>query len=346
MVDARTELSHPGPVEFVDGSATDTRVRSFTLLPSSYCNMGCDYCGQTHHPGGWTADLRNAAVARVVDAVRDPRCEAVTVRWFGGEPLANYPAVVSVGSAIADECRRTGTQLVGHMVTNGSLLTGDRLKVLAHDCSISTYEITIDGPEPIHDARRLLKNGAKSYRRILDMVSRALGDPELDGVTFSLRTNIDRRNADFIDGYLVDLAGRGLASDRLMVNLQPVHDWSNDTSPIRLDLSEYVHRERGWMLAMCSLGLRFGVLPTSPKPVVCSAVTRSAEIIGPEGSIFSCSEHPLVGSHTESASGHARHPRRGAEASRRIRRVWRTDRQRRRPMRNMSCFRRMWRIVS
>src|SRR5579862_7755211 len=241
----------------------DARHRSFTLIPSSYCNMGCDYCGQTHHPGGWSEAERHAVVRRVLAAVGDPRCESITVRWFGGEPLANYPGVVVVGSEIASACREAGKPLTGHMVTNGSLLTLDRLRTLATRCDVTTYEITIDGPAVVHDSRRLLKNGAGSYERILSVVAATLEEERLASVHFSLRTNIDRRNAPYVDDYLADLADRGLASDRVLINLQPVHDWSNDTSAIRLPIEEYARLEGGWMLRMYLHELRFGVLPVA-----------------------------------------------------------------------------------
>jgi uncharacterized protein len=284
-------------------AAAERAHRSFTLLPSSYCNMGCDYCGQSHRPGGWSHVEREATIRRVVSAAHDPACESVTVRWFGGEPLANYPAVVEVGSAIAAALDAGGKPLVGHMVTNGSLLTRERLRTLVRRCGISTYEITVDGPREVHDTRRLLKDGGKSYERILTTVRAALDDPDLGEARFSLRTNIDRRNANRIDEYLHDLADRGLAHDRVLVNLQPVHDWSNDTSSVRLDVLEYAHRERGWMMQLSTLGLRFGVLPAAPKALVCAAVTRAAEIVDASNSIFSCSEHPFVTAHQSSALG-------------------------------------------
>ena len=208
-----------------------------------------------------------------------------------------------MGSEIASACRRVGKPLTGHMVTNGSLLTLERLRTLVAQCNVTTYEITIDGPAVVHDARRLLKTGAGSYERILSAVAASLNEEHMGGVNFSLRTNVDRRNAGYVDEYLVDLADRGLASDRVLVNLQPVHDWSNDTSGIRLPIEEYAHLESGWMLRMYLLGLRFGVLPVAPKPVVCAAVTRSAEILDPAGQVFSCSEHVLVDADRSSALG-------------------------------------------
>lgn len=42
------------------------------------------------------------------------------------------------------------------------------------------------------------------------------------------------------------------------------------------------------------LGLNVDLLPNATVEVVCSAVTRSAELISSDGRLYSCSEYPLV----------------------------------------------------
>src|SRR5215212_11466534 len=60
----------------------DVSRRTFVLMPSAYCNMGCGYCGQQHFRAPQTAHHRQAIVSRIVHAVRDPATRELAVNWF------------------------------------------------------------------------------------------------------------------------------------------------------------------------------------------------------------------------------------------------------------------------
>ena len=61
--------------------------------------------------------------------------------------------------------------------------------------------------------------------------------------------------------------------------------------------SLYAAHETRWLITMLELGLNFVAIPTGSKKVVCKAVTRVSEMISSTGTVFSCSEHPLVPQH-------------------------------------------------
>ncbi|MFI5529006.1 radical SAM protein [Kitasatospora sp. NPDC051853] len=272
----------------------DDTHRSFTLMPTSYCNMGCTYCGQEHTKGRLPGSHRDAIAARVERTIAADGIRDVRVRWFGGEPMMGYAVVLDLSRRFVEAAGAADVSYGATMVTNGSLLTLRKLRRLQDEARVSRFCITLDGPERIHDRSRLLKSGGVSFRHITTVIAQALADEDLAGVSFELRTNVTTSNADHIDEYLRQMAALGFAHPRVSFALEPVHSWSNDVSGIALSSAAYAEREAGWLATMTDLGLNFMVLPTASKPVVCAAVTMNSEIVSSTGAIFSCSEQPLV----------------------------------------------------
>jgi len=278
-------------------AALDGSTRSFVLLPSSYCNMGCSYCGQTHKRGTLPPAWERLTTARIAAVLRDPATRAVHVGWFGGEPMAGYQTIIRVSAALTPTADEFQVRYDASMTTNGSLLSIPKLVELHGVARLRRIEVTIDGPEVVHNRRRSLLKGGGSFRHIVDTLLSALGMAELRDLTIRIRTNIDVRNAEHVTGYLLEMKRLGFDHERVAFDLSPVYQWSNDVSEVEISKREFAALEIDWMVLMLELGLRFTVLPSHSTDVVCTAATRYAEVISPSGSIFSCTEHPLVPQH-------------------------------------------------
>ncbi|MCC2278682.1 radical SAM protein [Streptomyces sp. ET3-23] len=266
----------------------------YVLLPTTYCNMGCSYCGQQHTRGRLSGRHRDAVARRVLAGIERKTTRTVTVSWFGAEPMIGYPMILDLSARFTAAAQDRGVGYVSRMVTNGTLLTPEKLRVLRQECHVTRYDITLDGPARIHDAHRPLRNGRRSFDRITRLLLEALQDDALADVGFVLRTNIDVANADWVTEYLDTMAELGFADGRVFFNLAPVYSWGNDVSRIELDRRHYAQREVEWMRHMHELGLHFVALPTEPEHVLCAAVSQSVEIHSSSGAMFSCSEYPLV----------------------------------------------------
>jgi uncharacterized protein len=271
--------------------------RRFVLLPTTYCNMGCAYCGQEHTRGGLAQSHRDAVTARVMHAITDPEVREISISWFGAEPMIGYPTVLDMSEKFVAAAAEHGVDYEARMTTNGTLLTLEKLRKLHHDCRIWKFDITLDGPARIHDVHRPLKNGKGSFDRITGLLREALQQDDLKNVQFVLRTNIDVQNAAWVDEYLDTMANLGFATDQVMFNLAPVYAWGNDVSDREIARSQYADYEVGWMRKMLHLGLRFIAVPNQTVGALCAAVTQSHEIISSTGNVFSCSEYPLVPQH-------------------------------------------------
>jgi uncharacterized protein len=278
-------------------SATqDTSRREFILLPSSYCNMGCSYCAQEHVKISPRRNHRNQIYRRVAAAMDRPETRKIDIRWFGGEPMMGYAVIIDLGGRIFDEVKSRELQYDSSMVTNGSLLTIEKLRALRHKVGVRHYAITIDGTREAHNARRPMKSGRGSYEHIVSVISEAVRNPALDDVVFEIRMNIDKDNAPLVPEALSDFKQAGLSHERVYINPKPVFTWaeSTDMSERVIEWSEYARAESDWLTEMLRLGLNFRSLPRAAKPVVCEAATQASEVVSADGKIFSCTEHPLV----------------------------------------------------
>lgn len=271
--------------------------RQFVIMPTAYCNMGCGYCGQQHRrdtPASRSTRHRDTIAARVEHAIADGGHDTVVVRWFGGEPLMGYAVLRSLSARFVAAAARHQVNYSALLVTNGALLDARKLRTLHLGCRVDRIEITIDGPQAVHEASRPLKSGQGSYDRITAALRGMLADPDLAGLQVTVRTNVGVHNADQADEFATAMRAAGLADPRIRFYPAPVHSWGNDVSEVRLRQHRAAEVELRWYAAYLDAGLHCQLLPPRPVAAVCTAVSRHSEVIAPDGRIYSCTEQPLV----------------------------------------------------
>ncbi len=173
-------------LDFVESRDTD-EVQLF-YVPSYACNFGCSYCFQDEYappPGGDGESVLRAFFAYVDDTFGD-RQKYVTL--FGGEPLLPSPRARRIVELMVDETAARGLDLA--VITNGYSLTSyvDTLR----RGRIREVQVTLDGPQKVHDARRYLKGGGETFHRVVAGVDACLEA----GLPVNLRSVLDRENVE------------------------------------------------------------------------------------------------------------------------------------------------------
>lgn len=290
--DTASELSEV--VKALRVGSDSARHRRFTIMPTAYCNMGCSYCGQEHYKSPHSGDRITRLVSRVQHAMAAIDTDTVSVTWFGGEPLLAYRLITEMSEMFVQAAREENVFYYARMATNGSLITTSKLVSLHEMYALRDLDVTIDGPQEMHDRRRILKSGKQSYQRCTAVLSEIASGDLAAGLNINIRVNVDSENEPFIDRLLEDLAAAGLTGPRFTVQLMPVHSWGNDVSQVEIEARSYAEKEALWLRRAVTMGFRITVLPTQLKSTTCMATTRSGEIQDPSGKIYTCSEHPLV----------------------------------------------------
>jgi uncharacterized protein len=179
-----TRLYRKRYADFIDGRDKD-EIQLF-YVPWYSCNFACSYCYQEGYenehgdPGDDVVD----SFFRYVQKEFVGRKKYITV--FGGEPLLSGPKYKATITRLLDRAKEAGLETA--FVTNGYTL--EEYVDILKEYRIREIQVTLDGPEQLHDIRRPLQGGGSTFERITAGIDKALQQ----NLTINLRVVIDRQN--------------------------------------------------------------------------------------------------------------------------------------------------------
>ncbi|MDJ1185242.1 radical SAM/SPASM domain-containing protein [Roseofilum casamattae] len=273
---------------------------SLTILPTVSCNFGCDYCtqGADKPHVKMLPEVQDAIVEFVKSKVK--KIKALSVHWFGGEPLLEPGIIRSLSDRLLEICDREDIIYYSTMITNGWFLNAK----IAQDLDlrqVKSIQITLDGSEEFHDRRRYLLGGKPTFQKIIQNIKEVL---ETTSLSIAIRINIDYRNKMSIIALIDDLVSEGLSGrDNLNIYFAPVESRTQechgvcgstmgkkDYGDLEVELYRYAYEKK---------------LTVIPKPAqfsgICTALKVDDLVILPNGDLHKCLEtvsenHHKVGS--------------------------------------------------
>lgn len=270
-----------------DERSTATKQLQLVLLPNEQCNFRCKYCAQTFA----RKKMKRAVIEGIVALVgsRAPTLSALTVGWFGGEPLTAPEIIEEVSRRLQAICRVHNVAYSSSMTTNGYLLTPPTARMLLRS-EIRGYQITLDGSREEHDRLRVLGNGHGTFDQILANLKmlRAL-DQDFKVV---VRVNFDLGSLPRMEPFLDLLQTEFAQDDRFCVDFHPVGRWGgpNDAELAVCGFEE--GQFQGMDLARRAIrrGLDPAALTEKLKPggSKCYAAKPYAFVIGSDGTVYKC----------------------------------------------------------
>jgi uncharacterized protein len=170
--------------DFIDNRDQD-EIQLFYVLNYS-CNFSCTYCYQDEYvnPKNESGFEVTDAFFRYIQKEFADRRKYITV--FGGEPLLNSQRQKKEIAYLLEQANKAKLDVC--FVTNGYLLE-DYIEILKEG-RIREIQVTIDGTENIHNERRLLRGGGKTFDRIVRGVDACLNN----NFPVNLRMVIDKEN--------------------------------------------------------------------------------------------------------------------------------------------------------
>ena len=262
--------------------------RIFPILAvTTTCNIGCSYCyeegviGKKMKPEVVDGVLRWIERRFLKDGIGD-----INPSLFGGEPLL-YPevliAILDGFNELRDKHGLTGTF---YSSSNGVLMTPELAGELAAK-GLGMIQISLDGPERVHNERRHGKRGESTFAESLRGLRYAVD--AIDSVT--VKVNFDRHNRDSIEELYDFLVAENLA-ERVEVKLETiayqigsstVHDPAYVMPPESPELADaYLEL----MLSAQRRGIR--VRKDTAHTTPCMFTSQHGVIIGPRGNIYKC----------------------------------------------------------
>jgi uncharacterized protein len=171
-------------LDFLD--ARDQDEIQFFYAPTYACNFSCNYCyqeGYDSHEAAYSQDVADAFF-NYIQTNFSGRKKYITL--FGGEPLLAGTKNKEFLEYFLQKCRNLALELA--VVTNGYTLA--EYIPLFSKGGIREIQVTLDGPETIHNSRRPLKGSQGTFGAIVKGIDAALAA----GLPVNLRVVLDRSN--------------------------------------------------------------------------------------------------------------------------------------------------------
>lgn len=263
------------------------------VQPTALCQMGCDYCGQTHENRKLSADDQDRLLRRARALLATGRYHVFRVSWFGGEPLLGLSVMRTLAPRFRALAEEFHCEFQSGITTNGLDLDDAVAAELVHSLGVREFLITLDGPAELHDARRPAKGGGGTFARIFAHVA-SLARREDLAAAVTIRCNVDRRNVDGVSRLIQMLADAGVLDRLRDFFVAPVHDWGNDAGSLALSPTEFAERETVWLAELAARGFNSPKLIPRRETIRCVAVTQHSFLVDPYGQLFNCTEASLV----------------------------------------------------
>ncbi len=186
---------HPsGLSRSAEASGRSPRGLSLLAKPTgATCNLDCSYCfflsKEMLYPGSrfrMADEMLETYIRQLIEAHRIPE---VNIAWQGGEPTLMGLDFFRRSIVYADKHRKPGMRIDYTIQTNGTLIDDEWAAFFKeHNFLVG---ISIDGPQPMHDAYRVDKGGQPTFDRVM----RGLRFLQKHGVEYNTLTTLHHANA-------------------------------------------------------------------------------------------------------------------------------------------------------
>ncbi|MCJ7507623.1 MAG: SPASM domain-containing protein [candidate division Zixibacteria bacterium] len=264
-----------------------------TIIPTLECNFACDYCYEPSNPDPAKEPKRNFMSQEVQDGLVEmvksmlPHGTMLGITWYGGEPLLGLKVIESQTEKFKRVCEDKNAKYTAGIVTNGYLLTPEVVNRLV-ELNVSLAQVTVDGPQEIHNKRRPLVGGSPTYEVIMHNLEEI---PENVNFFVSIRVNIDKRNRDDVIPLLKQLKERGLC-DRKNISLYFSQVHTDNYACKDIKESCFLTREyTAYELELYKQAIRIGFkVRNYPMLMIvgCSAITSHSFVVEPDGTLQAC----------------------------------------------------------
>lgn len=281
------------------------RNTNLIICPTYTCNLRCVYCFERRpHQQFSRKSMSLNSLSQALSAFRlirekEPERQ-YSLGLFGGEPLllSNHTVVHRIMAHAKAE------SLPLMIVSNGVNVPGfiDIIEEFAD--SIMAVQLTIDGPEHVHNERRPSPGGHGSFLNVTAAADLLLSR----GINVVLRVNVDRTNLGTLPELTSLVHDRGWAGNpSFSCSLAPVKDHLEsgtipDVTPdaellsTLLDVydenpdTEALFGFHGLQMLMPVAGLINGGQSTAPRFYHCESNYGGFWVAGPDGFLYACPE--------------------------------------------------------
>ncbi len=278
-------------------SSQNTKNLSYTITPTANCQLGCNYCGQTHKSTSIDPALEAKIEKHLKNKIDTKKYKNLDITWYGAEPLMGYKAIHSLSEKLLNLTAQNQMGYSALMITNGLSLKEKIFVDLVEKAKVKSFQITLDGVKKTHDNSRMTKQNNPTFDLIFRNIINAVNHPvyEKENCNIIVRINVSKKNCDEVPE-LLDLIYEKNIHDKVSIDFEPVHDWGNNDADLKIGLTndEYAPLEVDWIIKMKQLGFKTSNLVPSRRYGTCLTTNPNDELIDADGKISYCWEVPYT----------------------------------------------------
>jgi uncharacterized protein len=263
-------------------AAFDPTYLNLILLPTEQCNFRCTYCYEDFEIGRMSPAVV-ASVKALLEA-RAPELEGLEISWFGGEPLLAKPIIAE----ISDHARRLSNDhsfvYSANITTNAYLLDPRAARDLVAG-GVVLMQISLDGPQRVHDQTRVKATGAGTFERIWSNLL-ALRESDLH-CEFMLRVHYSPDNVADLDPLIAQINEEFAQDERFKVYFKSIERLGG---PNDAGLRVFTEADNARVKNSLDARLRRPeqVFPLGDDDYVCYAAKPNSLMIRADGSLGKC----------------------------------------------------------
>jgi uncharacterized protein len=158
------------------------------IIMTYNCNCSCQYCFEN-----LDVNMERENVDKTVEYIINEYkrgYKELEINFFGGEPMLRVDEMVNIYQKLLLE----GIKVKAVVITNGVLLSLKNI-IKLKSVGINHFQITVDGPKELHDARRPCKNGDSCW----DEIMKNLSFLKKEEANISIRININGENVGYLE---------------------------------------------------------------------------------------------------------------------------------------------------
>lgn len=257
----------------------ENSVLSLTIAPTMACNFRCVYCFEQgyYENGSMTKETEQQICDFVIQEAG--HLEKLAITWYGGEPLLAIQRIESLSKKFIQICEELHIEYEATMITNGYLLSGEICNRLI-ECKIDDVQVTIDGEESVHNKRRKLIDGSKTYENIMENIEQVCRN-----IQVVIRMNIDSQNMEHIKRFMEDLKRR-----RIYEEVFCYFAFVTETNGVCRDCNSMSNETYSKFHLQLLKENKIPLKNFYPKPIgnYCGADYGQGYVIDPKGNLYKC----------------------------------------------------------
>lgn len=269
----------------------------YYIAMSYDCNLKCTYCFENDvysiQSNKWNP------VITLDNILKNHSLEdKIVLTLYGGEPLLlqNFGVIESI---IKNYTQRE--YLYYRIITNGIYVKEFREQCYDTYTNIKEFVITVDGPQNVHDERRMFKNKKGTYKKIVSSIELLL----LDNKKVVIRINVDEGNYAVIDELIntlskkfANIAGQLIYEIHEVTNNKNSNETKTENELFTYQVMNKLKDIKNEQIQFCSKFLQYIVFLRNPNayffnpPSDCD-IDRMI-LIDPLGNLYKCNEGMFV----------------------------------------------------